>query len=152
MKTLHTSELHGETWKKSTSQLSKTKHRNSWAVDELRSSLFHESIAEFFLVMLFIESLAIQVMIRTKRGQSFRSVGPQPWIDHKTGGNSLSWSTSNDCYDLISERIFKNKVSTFRWWKELSIGTFLIKMRLKKPEERLSKSSFIIEWNLTGPV
>ena len=62
------------------------------------------------------------------------------WPNYKLGPDTKSWLTWSGCYDLISKRIFKNKVSMFWLGKNLSISSF---QRCKKNfrRENLWRSS-----------
>ena len=130
-KALQTFEIKGKTWRKASCRLSKTKRGRSRSVEQLRSSFFLESIGFFFLVTSSTECKAIRVAITTENGCSLRDAGPRPRIDRESERFSLSWWTSNDRYSSSSRQILTNKVSPFRWGKDLSIGTFLLKIRAK---------------------
>ena len=76
-KALQTSEIHSKTRRKASFRLSKTKRDCSRSVEQLRSSLFLESMGFFFLVTLSIECKAIQVAITTENDCSLRDAGPR---------------------------------------------------------------------------
>ena len=139
-KALQTSEIHCKTWRKASCRLSKTKRDRSRSVEQLRSSFFLEWKGFFFLVTSSIEFKAIRVTITIGNACSLRDAGPRSRIDRKSERFSLSWSTSNKRYSSSSRRIFTNKVSPFRLGKDLSIRTFLFKIRAKMTAQRCSKA------------
>ena len=139
-KALQTSEIHCKTWRKASCRLSKTKRDRSRSVEQLRSSFFLEWKRLFVLVTSSIESKAIRVTITTENGYSLRDAEPRPQIDRKSERFSLSWWTSNERYSSSSRRIFTNKVSPFRLGNDLSIGTFLFKIRAKMILQRRFKA------------
>ena len=150
-KPLQTSEIHGKTRRKASCRFSKTKRDRSRPVEQLRSSFFLESIGFFFLVTSSIEWKAIRVAITTENGCSLRVAGPRPRIDRYDELVSLSWWTSNDRYSFSSRRILTNKVSPFRWGKDLSIDIFVLKIRAKMTPQRRFEASTTIRRNLTVP-
>ena len=139
-KVLQTSEIHGKTWRKASCRLSKTQRDRSRAVEQLRSSFFLEWKGLFFLVTSSKESKAIRVTITTENGDSVCDTEPRPQIDRKSERYSLSWWASNERYSSSSRRNFTNKVSPFRLGKDLSIGTFLFKIRAKMISQRCFKA------------
>ena len=139
-KALQTSEIHCKTWRKASCRLSKTKRDRSRSVEQLRSSFFLEWKGFFFLVTSSIEFKAIRVTTTIGNACSLRDAGPRSRIDRKSERFSLSWWTLNECYSSSSRRIFTNEVSPFRCGKDLSIGTFLFKIRAKMTPQRCSKA------------
>ena len=152
-KALQTSEIHGKTWRKASCRLSKTKRNRSRSVEQLRSSFFLEWKGLFFLVTSSIESKAIRVTVTTDNGysRSLRDAEPRPQIDRKSERFSLSWWASNERYNSSSRRNFTNEVYPFRLGKDLSIGTFLFKIRAKMISQRRFKAIDDYPSNLTGP-
>ena len=129
-KALQTFEIQGKTRRKASCRLPKTKRGRSRSVEQLRSSFLLESIGISFLVTSS-ECKTIRVAITTENGCSLRDAGPRPRIDRESERFSLSWWTSNDRYSSSSRRILTNEVSPFRWGRDLSIGSFLLKIRAK---------------------
>ena len=139
-KALQTSAIHGQTRRKASCRLSKTKRDRSRSVEQLRSSFFLESTGLFFLVTSSIESKAIRVTVTTENGCSLRDAGPRLRIGRKSERFFLSWWTSNDRYSSSPRQILTSEVSPFSLGKDLSIGTFLLKIRAKMTPQCCSKA------------
>ena len=138
-KALQTSEIHCKTWSKASCRLFKTKRDRSRSVEQLRSSFFLEWKGFFFLVTPSTEFKAIRVTITIGNACSLHDTRPRS-RDRKSERFSLSWWTSNERYSSSSWRIFTNEVSPFRLGKDLSIGTFIFKIRAKMTPQRCSKT------------
>ena len=83
-------------WKKSTAGFLRQNAAIFWAVDELRNSFFHKSIALFFLITPFIESLH------------------NPMCNNfEPGSNNLNWMCSCDdnMFMLYNTRVYQITVS-----------------------------------------
>ena len=125
--------LHARTWKQSSSRLSKKSLAVLGLWISYKTCFFRQSIPLLLLVMMFIDSWAIQVTRRAKKWSLFCAALGRGHNDKKC----VICFNSNDFWHVISNWISRNRISKFRRGKDLVIGNYHFKIRPEMSPQRL---------------